>query len=101
MNRIFSTLLLAGLFICAGLPAQSPRTITSLDTDWRFHLGEATGAQALAFNDAGWRKLNVPHDWSIEGEYSESNPTSRGGGYLPNGIGWYRKNIVARACQPF
>ena len=97
MKRIFSTLFLACLLGCTGLSEQSPRSVTSLDADWRFHLGEATDAQTPAFNDADWRKLNVPHDWSIEGEYDQANPTNRGGGYLPNGIGWYRKNIVLPA----
>ena len=41
----------------------------------------------------GWRSVNVPHDWSIEGEFDRSNPTGQGGAYLPAGLGWYRKTI--------
>ena len=37
--------------------------------------------------------LDVPHDWSIEGEYREDNPMGDRCGYLPAGIGWYRKTI--------
>ncbi|RYE10298.1 MAG: glycoside hydrolase family 2 protein, partial [Sphingobacteriaceae bacterium] len=67
------------------------RKITSFDNDWRFLKSDATGAEKATFDDSKWRKLNVPHDWSIEGPYDQNNPTSRGGGYLPAGIGWYRK----------
>ncbi len=35
--------------------------------------------------------LDLPHDWSIEGEFSKDNPATPGGGALPGGIGWYRK----------
>jgi beta-galactosidase len=64
------------------------------DTGWRFHLGEASGAEAAAFDDSQWRQLDLPHDWSIEGPYSADAPTGGGGGYLPTGIGWYRKHFT-------
>lgn len=73
---------------------EKPRTVLNFDNDWRFFKGEAAGAENLLFDDSGWRKLDVPHDWSIEGPYDKANPTSRGGGYLPAGIGWYRKSFV-------
>lgn len=69
------------------------RTILNLDAGWRFMKGDAAGADALSYDDSGWRKIDVPHDWSIEGPYDKANPTSRGGGYLPAGIGWYRKSL--------
>ncbi|WP_241738934.1 glycoside hydrolase family 2 TIM barrel-domain containing protein [Pontibacter beigongshangensis] len=84
-------------FICwAGthstvLAQADARKITSFDKDWKFLKADAAGAEKVAFDDAGWRKLDVPHDWSIEGPYDRNNPTGRGGGYLPAGIGWYRK----------
>ena len=40
-----------------------------------------------------WQKLNVPHDWSIEGNFDKNNPAGSGGGYLPGGVGWYRKTF--------
>ena len=52
-----------------------------------------SGAQAASFNDATWRALDLPHDWSIEGAFSEQNPAGVGGGALPGGIGWYRKTF--------
>ena len=45
--------------------ADAGRTISSLDNDWRFNKGDAPGAEAAAFNDGAWTKVNVPHDWPI------------------------------------
>ena len=70
------------------------RKTTSFDNDWRFIQQDVVGAEKSTFNDAPWRSLNVPHDWSIEGAYNQANPTARGGGYLPSGIGWYRKTFT-------
>ena len=67
------------------------RQRTSFDFNWRFHLGDVPGAQTLDYKDGGWRKLDLPHDWSVELPF---NPHyASGTGYLPGGIGWYRKNF--------
>jgi beta-galactosidase len=72
----------------------------SFDFDWRFHKGDVENAGQLDFTDTGWRKLNLPHDWSIEGPFSGNHPTGGDGGYLPAGIGWYRKSFhVSKNCQ--
>jgi len=63
----------------------------NFDAGWRFSKGDAPGAERTGFDDAGWRKLNLPHDWSIEGPYSAANAS--GTGFLPGGIGWYRKTF--------
>lgn len=70
---------------------EASRLILNFDSNWRFLKGDVTGAEIPSFDDSKWRTLDVPHDWSIEGPYDNANPTSRGGGYLPAGIGWYRK----------
>jgi len=71
-----------------------PRVRIPLDFDWSFQLGDIEGAEKEDFDDASWRILDVPHDWSIEGSYDESNPSGIAGAFLPAGIGWYRKTIV-------
>jgi len=82
-------LLAAALFVAlSGQAAQ-----TGFDADWKFALDDHPGAEAPAFNDSEWRVLDLPHDWSIEGEYSKNNPMGDQCGYLPAGIGWYRKTI--------
>src|SRR6266550_5728368 len=70
------------------------RIVSSFDTDWLFLKGDVTGAEQSAFDDAAWRKLDVPHDWSIEGPFDKNNPTGGAGGFLPAGIGWYRKHFT-------
>jgi len=73
------------------------RTTIPLDSDWRFLKADAPGAEQAQFADAAWRALNVPHDWSIEGPFDEKNPTGGAGGFLPAGIGWYRKHFTLSA----
>lgn len=84
-------LIIVSCFLLSISNAQSPRKIISFDNDWKFIRDDAKGAEQNNFNDAAWRTLNVPHDWSIEGPYDRNNTTGRGGGYLPGGVGWYRK----------
>jgi len=77
--------------------AEEARNTISFDDDWRFFNAGAEVESAMAqpqFDDAGWRKLSVPHDWSIEGPFSPTNLTGAAGGYLPAGIGWYRKHFA-------
>jgi beta-galactosidase len=73
------------------------RTIADFDKGWHFHLGDVNGAELSTFNDANWRNLNLPHDWSIEGKFSKDNPATPEGGALPGGIGWYRKTFIEPA----
>ena len=63
------------------------------DEDWVFFKGDAAEAQDVTCDDADWRHLNLPHDWSTEGQFSEDHPGGPGGAYLPAGIGWYRKRF--------
>ena len=63
----------------------------SFNDNWKFNLGDIDNAQEPGFNDSSWRSLSLPHDWAIEGDFSEDNPSGAGGGALPGGIGWYRK----------
>ena len=58
---------------------------------WVFELGDVAEAKQPEYADSAWRKLSLPHDWSIEGTYSPD--LASGTGYLPGGIGWYRKHF--------
>src|SRR6266480_2010351 len=77
-------------------PAAERRTL-DFDRGWRFHLGDLSGAEAPGFDDSGWRTLDLPHDWSIEGAFSDTNPAGANGGALPGGVGWYRKTFSVAA----
>ncbi len=65
-----------------------------IDQDWKFSQTDTLDAVKPGFNDSKWRTLNLPHDWSIEGEFREDAATTGQGGYLPTGIGWYRKHFI-------
>ncbi len=67
------------------------RKVSLLDSGWRFHLDEAAGAGEPQFNDLHWRELDLPHDWSIEQPFDSKYASATG--YLPGGIGWYRKSF--------
>lgn len=75
------------------------RKVDSFNSNWVFKLGNIDNAYASDFNDSAWRKLDLPHDWSIEGSFSEEHPATAGGGALPGGIGWYRKTFTLDESQ--
>lgn len=72
---------------------ENMRSRADFTEDWKFQLGDNELRSRPDFDDSDWRNLNLPHDWSIEGEFSEENPTKVNGGALPAGIGWYRKRF--------
>ena len=95
-----SALTVALLLTNASIAANPrPGKTLNFDQDWRFHLGDLPDAKDPGFDDSQWRTLNLPHDWSIEGQFDEKNPAGTGGGALPGGTGWYRKtfNVPAEA----
>ena len=71
----------------------SGRLRDSFDFGWKFFKGDAPGAQQPGFADASWRAVDLPHDWSIEGPFTQDAPAKGEGAYLPTGIGWYRKRF--------
>src|ERR1035437_512969 len=69
--------------------------VQSFNQNWKFTLADSTlNASSTVFNDNSWRTLNLPHDWSIESDFSKDFPATPGGGALPGGIGWYRKTFT-------
>ncbi|OCB73337.1 beta-galactosidase [Flavobacterium piscis] len=100
---------------------KSDRELILIDKDWRFSLGHlydtkkdfghaegyfsyltktgfGDGPAAKDFDDRAWRKLDLPHDWAVEQEFSEKGSFSHGfktagKGFPEKSIGWYRKKI--------
>jgi len=70
------------------------RVVEDFNHDWKFSLGNEPNAQAMGFNDDDWRTLDVPHDWSIEEGYQKEGQTASSTGFVPGGIGWYRKSFT-------
>lgn len=65
------------------------REVLNLNLCWRFNLGDAPKAWQKGFDDSAWRMVDLPHDWSVEHPFDTCH--SSGTGYLPAGIGVYRK----------
>src|SRR6266481_3147129 len=99
-GRAIALLMIAVGLLSASAPAkgQSRRQL-SMDSDWQFSLGDPAAAEQTAFDDRKWRTLDVPHDWSIEGPFDQKNPTGGAGGFLPAGVGWYRKHFKLPASE--
>ncbi|HEX5663734.1 MAG TPA: glycoside hydrolase family 2 TIM barrel-domain containing protein, partial [Xanthomonadaceae bacterium] len=95
IRRVAMALLLMAL---AASPAWAE--VRSLSQDWRFHAGEAKGAEKAAFDDQAWQRVVVPHDFSIMDGPDGSPPfdkkavAGQDSGYLPGGIGWYRRHLT-------
>ncbi|RAW02323.1 glycoside hydrolase family 2 TIM barrel-domain containing protein [Pseudochryseolinea flava] len=86
---ILSAMLL--LMVVSPSRSQDSRGI-DFNSGWKFYKGDGVGFEKRSFNDAAWRMQDLPHDWSIEGPFSDA--WASGTGYLPGGIGWYRKSFT-------
>ena len=89
-------MLLAVVAALLGIVAEA-RDRQCFDSDWRFALADDAAMAAVGYNDSQWRRLNVPHDWAIEGDFYAGHPSGAGGGALPGGIGWYRKHFTVES----
>lgn len=91
--QLCSTALLTISIALAAQPSASHRETVPADSLWRFSSGDLPGAQAPMYDDSSWRIVNLPHDWSIEGQPDPKNAAGSGGGFFPAGVGWYRKTF--------
>lgn len=97
-SAVFFFLLL--FYIPGFAEAQSgSRQVVDFNRSWKFYRGDIAEAKDPSFDDSDWRTLNVPHDWSIEGDFSKDHPATPGGGALPGGQGWYRKSFAIAASD--
>ena len=90
MKRLF---FLSVALMAIALSMQA-RQRDNFDKGWLFILGDSAQMATPTYNDNHWRKLCLPHDWAIEGDFYAGNPSGAGGGALPGGIGWYRKHFL-------
>jgi beta-galactosidase len=105
----FSFLISIILFSCSSDNIKNETVVKRnipLDGDWKFLRDSLAGAENPAFDDSGWRSIDLPHDWSIENFADKDNEdhigpftrTSEGGlstGYVKGGTAWYRKHFSA------
>jgi len=104
---VISLMLLCGAAFswAADAPGVEARQTLSFDQGWRFHLGDVADGEKPRTADPDWRLLDVPHDFSIEGNpgadpntmegpFDKKSPGGTGAGALNGGIGWYRKTFT-------
>ena len=65
------------------------------NSNWKFHKGDVVKGETAKFDDRNWCIVDLPHDWSIEGPFSQE--WASGTAFLPAGIGWYRKTFTVLA----
>lgn len=105
VNRILFSLALVVLVISVANAQESNYAPLNFDGGWLFHRGAALGAEALRYDDADWRKLDVPHDWSqdnipgTDSPYSATAESQVNGGFTAGGTGWYRKHFKLTPSQ--
>lgn len=109
--NIKQTFLLVAALLAAFTSLRAQRSETLLTDGWRFHQGEAAGAEVPDFDDSRWEAVRVPHDWAIRGPFSRDNDlqnvavtqngeseasvkTGRTGGLPYVGVGWYRTTFT-------
>ena len=90
--RLFA--LMIAFILIGGIVSGQPvgRNIMNFNFDWKFYKVNVPDGQKININDSEWRSVDLPHDWSIEGPFSKENSSCTG--YLPGGVGWYRKSFV-------
>ncbi len=118
---MWATVLLGAALMTPNLDS-TPRQRINFDEGWKFALGNAAdpekdfgfgvedsfgkagggvGALSPGFDDAGWRDVDLPHDWAVELPFVQGNTSALvSHGFKPTGrlfpdttIGWYRKTF--------
>ena len=102
--KVITLILLCTFLSPYQIYSQSTREVIGFDDSWLFkryglqsdgsRIEEPTmiHLQSIQFNDETWRKVDLPHDWGIEGPFREELDGYTG--KLPwRGIGWYRKRF--------
>lgn len=107
-------ILVLGVLASVGRAAEAvpPRERLLMDFGWRFHLGNEWGiAQNLAksgsgfgpagvaFSDASWRRIDLPHDWAVELPFDPKADGAHGfravgAGFPENSVAWYRRTFA-------
>lgn len=94
MKNVLITAILCIMALCTVAPATAQVSFGDagkFNDGWLFLLKDDSAAVQTSYDDSKWRKLDLPHDWSVEGQLSPSLASCTG--YLPGGIGWYRKHF--------
>lgn len=81
-----------------GLLATGQKYLAADQTPQTLTIGSDIPYTQPAFNDSAWRKLDLPHDWAIEGDFQQALPGETGKRPFA-GVGWYRKHFSVPAAD--
>lgn len=80
-------LIISFIFFAFGSNAKES---TNINPSWKFTKSTVTNAESIAFNDAAWENISLPHTWNaLDGQ--------DGGNNYYRGVGWYRKHVTIPA----
>jgi beta-galactosidase len=112
-RAVTASIFISVLLICTSeftLAQNSPRSRESFNQGWKFikyfnastdaatNDKEPAGLELPSANDNSWRTIDLPHDWAIEGPFSDTLENNTG--LLPwKGIGWYRKHFALKESE--
>ncbi|AKD55479.1 glycoside hydrolase family 2 TIM barrel-domain containing protein [Spirosoma radiotolerans] len=91
------------------LPTTKAVRTQLFDQEWAFLKDSVSGAEQPEYDDSGWRRVRLPHDWSIEdlpgqgseaivGPFSKTSVGATSTGYAVGGTGWYRKTFTLKSA---
>jgi beta-galactosidase len=94
ISQVLKVIFAFALFLLplAGYAQNDVRILNNFDFDWKFKLADLKEAASQQYDDAQWEDIQLPHDWSIKQPISKNNNPAMG--FLPGGIGWYRKTFT-------
>lgn len=94
MKLFLSTFLIIGMTVTTVIAQSNKlnRITENFNQNWKFKLEDKASFCERGLDDNSWRTLTLPHDWSVEANFSKEN--SGRNAWLPGGIAWYRKSFL-------
>lgn len=82
----------------ATLSCRAAERETLLNDGWKFQLvnDETSSMPATGIPSGMWEEVTLPHDWSVMQNFDRDAAPGNDGGYLPGGIGWYKKSLLLK-----
>ncbi len=111
MKKSVMTFLFACCSILSHAQNKTAERSKQFDDNWLFLKDSLIGAEDPGFDDAKWRAVDLPHDWSIEdlpgqaaglieGPFDKNSIGQGATGFTDGGTGWYRKKFITEASFP-
>ena len=112
MRKLIVSFLLFSYMFCFGQKTNSidlKRNIP-FDANWLFIKDSLSDAEYPEFDDSKWKRVELPHDWSINdlpnpipdsisGPFFKGNIGNFATGFTVGGTGWYRKKFITEASM--